>query len=177
MQTIAKTCNLTRLTLLMACLKSTKEFFAEWLSLPSRLYYRLPMTIFALVAHAVVVLGMLNFFQCDGWDLESVRQISPFLPILESLAQKYEEASRETDDGEKNGCTPFSREGTKMKRLKEWYEARLPGMQQTAQRNEGIEIFPAIDFEFDELCWTETMDCDALNPEYLLSGVVDAVKL
>lgn len=161
----------------MACLQSTKEFFAEWLSLPSSLYYRLPMTIFALVARATVVLGMLNLFQCDGWDVESVRQTSPLLPILDSLAQKYEECSRDTDDGERSGCSPFYREGTKMKRLREWYEARLSRTQRAGQVSEDMDLCLPADFEFDELLWMETVDWIAQDPGSLLSGVVDAGTL
>ncbi|OAA67975.1 hypothetical protein SPI_00170 [Niveomyces insectorum RCEF 264] len=180
-QTTPHKANPVRLKLLMTCLLSTKAFFADWLALPSGLYYRLPMTVFALVAHAVVVLGMLNCFRCAGWDLDAVRQIAPLLPVLDSLAQKYDEASRETDDSSMSGCNPFCREGSKMKRLKEWYEARLPTTttttttnttattattMATGQENEGVALSSSSSFDlaFDELYWTETMDWFSFNP-------------
>jgi hypothetical protein len=121
------TSNPARLSLLMTCLQSTKTFFTEWLSLPSSLYHHLPMNVFALVGHAAIVLGMLNFFQYDGWDLDYVRQIAPFSPTLDALARKYEEASRETDNGGTSGCSAFWRGGMKMKRLIDWYDTRLKG--------------------------------------------------
>jgi hypothetical protein len=148
-----------RLSLLMTCLQSTKKFFADWFSLPSSIYHWLPINVFILVAHAAVVLGILNSFQYDAWDLEYVRQIAPFASTMDRLARKYEAASREVDNGENGGCSTFCKEGKKMKRLVDWYEARLSGLNGQQEQHSGDQE-REIGLEFDILndwYWNETL--------------------
>ncbi|CAK7210415.1 hypothetical protein SBRCBS47491_000776 [Sporothrix bragantina] len=158
--------------MLMACLESTRTFFTVWLALPAALYHRLLMTVFALVAHATVALGMLNVLPCHGWDRAAVREMAPLLPVLDSLGQKYEVACRETDDGPHSGCSPFLREESKMQRLKRWYEAKLKGEQvqtenddgcEDKDKDEGVDQLSMADFELDEMFWVESIDWMGLD--------------
>ncbi|RDW66376.1 hypothetical protein BP6252_10011 [Coleophoma cylindrospora] len=155
-----------RLIILMDCLQSTKAFFTKWLSLPSSLYHHLPMNVFVLVAHAVIVLGMLNLFQDDGWDLNYVREIAAFSPTMDKLAQKYEEASLEIDNSAASGHSSFWKHGMKMKKLQDWYDVKLMGMsRQGERRNEDLEtlaeaaardVTTGFDFDMlDEGFWNE----------------------
>ncbi|CAM1502540.1 Fc.00g045240.m01.CDS01 [Cosmosporella sp. VM-42] len=178
------TSNPARLGLLMTCLQSTKSFFTEWLSLPSNVYHRLPVNVFATVAHAAVILGMLNLFHYDAWDLNYVREVASFPQTMDKLAQKYEEASRETDDGENSGWSEFCKGGVKMTRLIDWYEARLKGlMRWEDQRNENQETSVALDMNmFDDWFWNEPIDviqclwADILVKDRLGNGTADAVS-
>lgn len=96
------------------------------------------MNVFALVAHAAIVLGMLNFFQCEGWDLDYVDEIAPFSPTIDKLAQKYEEASRENDSAANSDGNVFWRGGLKLKKLLDWYDSRRKGLIRQEELGIGI---------------------------------------
>ena len=117
--------NPAQLILLTTCLERTKEFFTEWLSIPSYLYHYIPIDLFTAVAHAAVILGMLNLFEDNGWDVNYAREIAPFSLTMDRLARKCEEASHETDNGTKSGWIEFCKGGSKMQKLIDWYESRL----------------------------------------------------
>ncbi|KAH8645439.1 hypothetical protein BX600DRAFT_444439 [Xylariales sp. PMI_506] len=158
--------NPERLALLITCLRNVQTFFTEWLSLPPVLYHHLPISTFTLVAHNIIVLGTLNLFECDGWDVDYVQKIASFSSTMDKLAQKYEEAGRGTDNGENSGYSSFWKGGIKMKRLVDWYEAKRKrlGLHED-ERNVSMGLLPelpaehpAMEFDFDilnEQFWNE----------------------
>jgi hypothetical protein len=163
-----------RLALLTTCLESTETFFTQWLSLPVNLYHCLPMNLFALAAHAAIILGMLNLFRYDGWDLHYVREKVSFAATMDNMAVKFEEASRETDNKDASGCSAFWRSGLKMKKLRDWYEARLTGpLGQQKQGDLGLmntleattnDVTAGFDFDMlDESIWNDFMTWTAYD--------------
>lgn len=162
------TSNSAHLGLLMACLESTKIFWTQWFSISPSVYHHLPINVFSLVVNAAMVLGMLNLFQCDGWDLDLVREMMPFSSTMDRLAHNYEEASRETNDGKESGCSAFCRDGIKMKRLVDWYDMKLNGLRHQKDQPSALsdplvesamrDVVAGLDVDIlDEAFWNETM--------------------
>ena len=106
---------------------------------------------------------MLNLFQYEGWDLDYVRSIAPFSLTMDKVARKYEEASYKTNNGEKSGYSAFWRNGVKMKRLKDWYEARL---HQEEHRTGNLDTWAEVDTDlFNEQFWDDIVSGMAYDIE------------
>ncbi|ETI19838.1 hypothetical protein G647_08852 [Cladophialophora carrionii CBS 160.54] len=84
--------SLTRLSLLFACLQSTKHFFDTFYALPASTYFDLPYSTWTLVSHLNVVLSKLSLCVVDGWDHDYVSQTLNFHAVLDKLSAKVEEA-------------------------------------------------------------------------------------
>jgi hypothetical protein len=82
-----------RLSLLHACLNSTKLLFDTFQVFPPSQVFDLPYTIWTLLEHAIVVLSRLSSFQTEGWDHGYVRSIFDFAGCMDRLTQRLDEAT------------------------------------------------------------------------------------
>ena len=91
-----------RLSLLHACLNSTKLMFDTFQDFPLTQVFDLPYTVWTLLEHAVVVLSRLSSFKMEGWDHEYVHSILHFAECMDKLTQKLDQATAlaETSSGE-----------------------------------------------------------------------------
>ncbi|KIW95391.1 uncharacterized protein Z519_03975 [Cladophialophora bantiana CBS 173.52] len=82
----------SRLSMLYACLKSTKLCFETAYTIPNFEWFDLPYAVWALLGHAIVVLSRLSLFKAAGWDQEYVRKTIDFSATMEKLMRHLDAA-------------------------------------------------------------------------------------
>lgn len=82
----------TSLSLLHACLNSSKLCLDTLYLLPLSTLVDLPYTSWTLLGHAIVVLSKLSLLQAEGWDEKHVQNVLDFPGCMDRLARRFEEA-------------------------------------------------------------------------------------
>ncbi|MCJ1477006.1 hypothetical protein MMC13_005677 [Lambiella insularis] len=119
---------LERLEILYNCLTATKSFIHEYFEVPVTSYHFRTFVIHAQLAHAVIVLSKLTFYDEHPWDTKHVISTLSLMKTLERVSELYEEAEQTTKVNglplEADGL--FSRWARKVRWLRAWCEPRLP---------------------------------------------------
>ncbi|EXJ68069.1 uncharacterized protein A1O5_08684 [Cladophialophora psammophila CBS 110553] len=82
----------SRLSMLYACLNSTKLCFETAYTIPAFDWFDLPYAVWALLGHAIVVLSRLSLSKADGWDQEYVRKTIDFSATMDKLMRHLDAA-------------------------------------------------------------------------------------
>lgn len=128
----------TRLSLLFACLSSTKHFFDAFFELPPSVYLDMPYSTWTLLSHLNVILSRLSLCVVPGWDHSYVAATLSLDSILDGLSAKVDEAIQiaaqtRTSDGDdaipitvlpRSAPLVFMTVGSKVKEIKAVQEAR-----------------------------------------------------
>jgi hypothetical protein len=83
----------TRLSLLFACLTSTKRFYEIFYAMPAQMYFNLAYPTWALIGHLYVLVSKLSLVAVDGWDREHASNTVNFNVVMNKLSAKIEEAT------------------------------------------------------------------------------------
>lgn len=121
----------TRLTLLFACLSSTKHFFDAFFELPPSLYFDTPYSTWTLLSHLNVILSKLSLCVVPGWDHSYVAETLSLDKMLDGLSAKVDEALQMAAQSQASDTVlprtaplVFMTVGSKVKEIKAVQEAR-----------------------------------------------------
>lgn len=171
-----------RTAALWKCLEAAAAFFEAHLAVPAAVFPTLPFTSTGLIAFAVVTCSRLLLL--DGstdWDPVLARRRLDFAEVLVRMSARFDEADvaakssgmrrRVSDDG--TGI--YVLYSYKLRWIRQWYLARIPGegqQQQPAEANDGTPnvetatdpmLSQWTDFQFDESFWQQLF---AFDPTY-----------
>ncbi|KAL6232026.1 hypothetical protein BDW75DRAFT_243386 [Aspergillus navahoensis] len=76
-----------------ACLEAAKSWFELFLSIPPVEYIGFPFSIFAQMAHNLVILYQLSTFEDPSWDVATVRKTIDVLAILDTVIRNMTEVA------------------------------------------------------------------------------------
>jgi hypothetical protein len=165
-----------QLETLHKCLASTKLFLETYISIPAAVYWTLPISFFAQVAHVVSILSKLTLFDGDGWDVNYVRSHLDLSIVLQQILERFVEAGKgfDVDPVTLEHMDTFSRVARKIRRVRTWYSAKYANesreentqlQDENGQFREG-EMMADVQSEcfLDDAFWREMMsDWDALQ--------------
>ena len=144
----------TRLSLLFACLESTKAFFETFDTLPAVAAFDIPYSTWTMLSHLNVVLSKLSLCVADGWDPDYVEATVSFHSVLDNMNAKVDEAieyakRRRDNDISDNTLHPsvpliFSTVAMKVNEVKAVHDARRADLsrrhQSMLQPTEAVQV-------------------------------------
>lgn len=150
-----------QLEILHTCLKSTKDFFELFLSLPVHHFRFLAIFTYTQMTHVLIVLYKLSTFESQDWDLAYVRETLDFGSVLDRIVgwAKNILAHAENDEVNLDEMDVFSRTIAKVEKLKTLHKQKTASSSKAAEMSSAV--FEAggegIPLDFFNDAWLEEM--------------------
>lgn len=112
-----------RTSIMWSCLQATESFFQSFLAVSPHHIMTLPYSIWAQLAHALLILSRLSLLQVKGWDNDLVKQEVSFCTILDQITEKLECIVPLSPAGHDSR---FVRTCVKLRLIKRWFQEQNP---------------------------------------------------